>query len=212
MRLVMLGPPGAGKGTQAKRLAERRGIPHISTGDILRSAVAAGTKLGKEARRYMDDGGLVPDSVMIGLVEERLLQPDARGGFILDGFPRTVAQAEALDVFLAERSMPLDAVVQIAVPRDELVGRLGGRRTCGDCGTMYQAEPAQGPNGRCDACGGPLIQREDDRAETIARRMGVYERETAPLVGHYRAKGLLREVQGTGSRDDVFRRIAGELA
>jgi adenylate kinase len=207
----MLGPPGAGKGTQAKRLAERRGIPHISTGDILRSAVAAGTKLGKEARRYMDDGGLVPDSVMIGLVEERLLRPDARGGFILDGFPRTVAQAEALDAFLTDRGMPLDAVVQIAVPRDELVGRLGGRRTCLDCGTMYQAAPTQGPDRRCDACGGPLIQRDDDRAETIARRMGVYERETAPLVGHYRGKGLLREVKGTGSRDEVFGRIAGEL-
>jgi len=212
VRLVMLGPPGAGKGTQAKRLAERRGIPHISTGDILRSAVAAGTKLGKEARRFMDDGGLVPDSVMIGLVEERLLQPDARGGFILDGFPRTVAQAEALDGFLAERGMPLDAVVQISVPRDELVGRLGGRRTCGDCGTMYQAAPAMGPDARCDACGGPLIQREDDRTETIARRMSVYERETEPLVGHYRAEGLLREVKGTGSRDEVFGRIAGELA
>ena len=212
MRLVMLGPPGAGKGTQAKRLAERRGIPHISTGDILRSAVAAGTKLGKEARRYMGDGGLVPDSVMIGLVEERLLQADARGGFILDGFPRTVAQAEALDAFLAERSMPLDAVVQIAVPRDELIGRLAGRRTCGDCGTMYHVAPAQGTNGRCDACGGALIQREDDRAETITRRMSVYERETEPLVGHYRGKGLLREVKGTGSRDEVFGRIAGELA
>ncbi len=212
MRLVMLGPPGAGKGTQAKRLAERRGIPHISTGDILRGAVAAGTRLGKEARRYMDDGRLVPDSVMIGLVQERLLQPDARGGFILDGFPRTVAQAEALDAFLATRSMPLDAVVQIAVPRDELVGRLAGRRTCGDCGTMFQAAATQFANGRCDACGGPLVQREDDRAETVAKRMSVYERDTAPLVGHYRAKGLLREVKGTGSRDEVFRRITGALA
>jgi adenylate kinase len=212
VRLVILGPPGAGKGTQAKRLAERRGIPHISTGDILRGAVAAGTKLGREAQRYMVDGGLVPDGVMIGLVEERLLQADAHGGFILDGFPRTVAQAEALDAFLADRHMPLDAVVQIAVPRDELVDRLGGRRTCSDCGTIYQASDTRGPNGRCDACGGPLVQREDDRAETVSRRMDVYERQTAPLVGHYRAKGLLREVAGTGTRDDVFRRIAGGLA
>jgi len=211
VRLVMLGPPGAGKGTQAKRLAERRRIPHISTGDILRAAAAAGTKLGKEARRYMHDGGLVPDAVMIGLVQERLRQPDAHGGFILDGFPRTVAQAEALDGFLAANGMPLDAVVQIAVPRDELVGRLAGRRTCGTCGTMYQVAVSQGPNGRCDACGGPLLQRDDDREETVARRMSVYERETAPLVGHYRDKGLLREVKGTGSRDEVFQRITGEL-
>src|SRR4029453_15792240 len=134
----MLGPPGAGKGTQAKRLAERLGVPHISTGDILRGAAAAGTALGKEARRYMDDGGLVPDPVMVGLVEERLALPDAGRGFILDGFPRTVGQAEALDEPLTSRGRPLDAVLQIAVPRDELVRRLAGRRVCGDCGTLIQ--------------------------------------------------------------------------
>ena len=212
MRLVMLGPPGAGKGTQAKRLAERLGVPHISTGDILRGAAAAGTALGKEARRYMDDGGLVPDPVMVGLVEERLAQGDAGRGFILDGFPRTVGQAEALDELLTSRGRPLDAVLQIAVPRDELVRRLAGRRVCGDCGTLVQvAVEHSSANGTCASCGGPLLQRDDDRVETVGRRMEVYERETEPLVGHYRTKGLLREVVGTGSRDEVFRRITGEL-
>jgi adenylate kinase len=207
----MLGPPGAGKGTQAKRLAERLGVPHISTGDILRSAAAAGTALGKEARRYMDDGGLVPDAVMVGLVEERLAQPDAGRGFILDGFPRTVGQAEALDALLVGRGRPLDAVLQIAVPRAELVRRLAGRRVCGDCGTLVQVAVEQGANGRCEACGGALLQRDDDRVETVGRRMEVYERETAPLVGHYRTQGLLREVLGTGSRDEVFERMMGTL-
>jgi len=208
---VILGPPGAGKGTQAKRLAERLGVPHISTGDILRGAAAAGTALGKEARRYMDDGGLVPDPVMVGLVEERLAQADAGRGFILDGFPRTVGQAEALDELLTSRGRPLDAVMQIAVPRDELVRRLAGRRVCGDCGTLIQVAIEQSANGSCEACGGPLLQRDDDRMETVGRRMEVYERETEPLVGHYRTKGLLREVVGTGSRDEVFQRITGEL-
>jgi len=211
VRLVMLGPPGAGKGTQAKRLAERLGVPHISTGDILRGAAAAGTRLGKEAQRFMDDGGLVPDTVMIGLVEERLGQADAGRGFILDGFPRTVGQAQALDALLVKSGRPLDAVVQIAVARDELVRRLAGRRVCGDCGTLVQVAVAQGPNGRCESCGGPLLQRDDDRVETVGKRMEVYERETAPLVGHYRAEGLLREIHGTGSRDEVFDRITGKL-
>jgi adenylate kinase len=207
----MLGPPGAGKGTQAKRLAERLGVPHISTGDILRGAAAAGTALGKEARRYMDDGGLVPDAVMVGLVEERLAQADAERGFILDGFPRTVGQAEALDDLLASRGRPLAAVLQIAVPREELVRRLAGRRVCGDCGTLIQVAVEQGADGTCESCGGPLLQRDDDRVETVGRRMEVYERETAPLVGHYRTKGLLREVTGTGTRDEVFQRITGRL-
>jgi len=211
VRLVMLGPPGAGKGTQAKRLAERLGVPHISTGDILRGAAAAGTALGKEARRYMDDGGLVPDPVMVGLVEERLALPDAGRGFILDGFPRTVGQAEALDELLTSRGRPLDAVLQIAVPRDELVRRLAGRRVCGDCGTLIQVAVELSSNGSCESCGGPLLQRDDDRVETVGRRMEVYERETEPLVGHYRTKGLLREVVGTGSRDEVFDRITGKL-
>lgn len=208
----MLGPPGAGKGTQAKRLAERLSVPHISTGDILREVAAAGTPLGLEARRYMDDGLLVPDAVIVGLVEERLAAPDGRRGFILDGFPRTVGQAEALDALLRKRRTPLGAVVQITVPREELVRRLAGRRVCGDCGTMFHV--SLGPpraNGRCDACGGGLVQRDDDREETIGRRMEVYERETAPLLARYRKSGLLREIIGTGSRDDVFARITGEL-
>jgi adenylate kinase len=160
----------------------------------------------------MDDGHLVPDPVMVGLVEERLAAADCRRGFILDGFPRTVGQAEALDALLLRRGTPLDAVVQIAVPRDELVHRLAGRRVCRVCGTMFHV--ALGPprtNGTCDACGGELVQREDDREETVGRRMEVYERETAPLVARYRGTGMLREVVGTGSRDEVFERITGEL-
>lgn len=213
MRLVMLGPPGAGKGTQAKRLAERLSLPHVSTGDILRDAANAGTPLGLEAKRYMNDGRLVPDSVIVGLVEERLARPDAARGFILDGFPRTVGQAEALDAMLARHGTPLDAVVQIAVPREELVRRLAGRRVCAACGTMYHV--SLGPprrDGRCDSCDGELVQRDDDREETITRRMEVYERETAPLVARYRAAGLLREVSGTGARDEVLGRITGALS
>jgi adenylate kinase len=207
----MLGPPGAGKGTQAKRLAERLGVPHVSTGEILRGAAAAGTPLGRQARRIMEDGGLVPDPVMVGLVEERLAQADAGRGFILDGFPRTVVQAESLDAILAKGQRPLDAVLQVSVPRDELVRRLAGRRVCGDCGTMYELAATPGSDGSCGSCGGRLLQRDDDRVETVGRRMEVYERETAPLVGHYRKKGLLREVRGAGTRDEVFARIMENL-
>lgn len=208
MRLVMMGAPGAGKGTQAKLLQERLGVPHISTGDILREAVRAGTPLGREAREMMDRGLLVPDEVVIGIVDERLARPDCGRGFILDGFPRTVAQAEALDALLARRGHPLDAVVAVDVPREELVERISGRRVCQGCGTLAHVrfDPPKS-DGHCDRCGGALAQRDDDCEETVGRRLDVYARETAPVLEHYRHAGLLRSIQGTGTPDQVLGRI-----
>src|SRR5581483_4344617 len=188
VRMVMIGPPGAGKGTQARLLEERLGVPHISTGDMLREAERAGTPLGRAVQRYLHDGGLVPDALMIDVVEKRLATAEGARGFVLDGFPRTVAQAEALGAFL--------------------VRRLSGRRVCARCGAMFHLvyDPPARP-GVCDRCGGPLVQREDDREETVRHRLDVYERETGPVVEHYRALGLLREVDGMGSRTEVFDRI-----
>jgi len=208
VRVVMIGPPGAGKGTQAKLLEERFGVPHISTGDILRGAERAGTALGLEVQRYLRDGGLVPDALMIDVVEKRLAAPEGCG-FVLDGFPRTVTQAEALDAFLARRGERLDGVVWIRLPREELVRRLSGRRVCAACGAMFHVtfDPPARP-GVCDRCGGALVQREDDREETVRHRLDVYERETGPVIDHYRARGLVRETDGTGSREEVFDRIA----
>jgi adenylate kinase len=203
-----MGAPGAGKGTQARLLAERLGVPHISTGDILRQAAASGTKLGLAARSYMDAGRLVPDDVVVGIVEERLHGVDCARGSILDGFPRTVAQAEALEG-LGQR---MTAVIELAVPQDELVERLTGRRVCRGCGTMFHLvfnPPRQAD--RCDRCGGQLFQRDDDLEQTIRHRMEVYARQTAPVLAHYRAAGLLREVSGTGSRDEVFSRVAASV-
>jgi adenylate kinase len=212
VRVVIMGAPGAGKGTQARRLTERLGVPHVSTGDILREAVAAGTPLGLEAQRYMAQGRLLPDALVIDIVDARLRAPDGARGFILDGFPRTVAQAEALDALLRQKAQHLDAVVQIEVPRDELVRRLAGRRVCADCGTMFHIlfDPAVAPD-RCDRCGGALVQRDDDREETIGRRLDVYAQETAPVLEHYRSAGLLRQVAGTGTRDEVFARMAASV-
>lgn len=208
MRLILLGPPGAGKGTQAQRLAERLGIPQVSTGDILRAAVAAGTPLGREAKATMDRGALVPDGVVIGIIRERLKAPDCARGYILDGFPRTVAQAEALDETLGGMGTPLTAVLSLTVDPEELVRRLAGRRSCGSCGAAYHLEtaPPRSP-GRCDRCGGELFQREDDREETIRKRLAVYRDQTAPLVEYYRGRGLLKEVDGRGEIADVFARI-----
>jgi adenylate kinase len=204
-----MGTPGAGKGTQAKLLAGRFGAVHISTGDMLRAAVQNGSKLGKEARRYLDQGLLVPDEVVVGLVEERLGAPDAAGGFILDGFPRTVPQAEQLDAMLARHGNPLDAVLHIVVPQQEALSRLASRRTCQQCGAMFQV--ASAPE-RCDRCGGVLGQRDDDQAETAQRRMQVYDKETAPVLGYYRGTGSLREVLGSGTPDEVFGRMASSVA
>jgi adenylate kinase len=212
VRLLIMGTPGAGKGTQAKLLATRFGACHISTGDMLREAVRSASPLGREARRAMDEGRLVPDDVVVGLVEERLGSRECENGFLLDGFPRTLTQARSLDALLARRRQPLDAVVLIAVPHEQAVERLSGRRVCERCGTMYHLafDPPADPT-RCTRCAGPLLQREDDREETIRHRMDVYARETAPVLDHYRAAGLFREIDGTGEPEDVFRRVVASV-
>jgi adenylate kinase len=212
MRLVLLGAPGAGKGTQAKKLIGKYGIPQISTGDILRAAVAEGTPLGKEAKSYMDKGELVPDSVVLGLVEERLKQEDCKKGFILDGFPRNTAQAETLDGMLEKLGMPLTAAVSVDVPEADLMKRLTGRRTCKGCGQMYNVyftPPAK--EGVCDKCGGELYQRDDDREETIKKRLEVYNAQTAPLINYYGGKGILKNIEGTGSIDEIFDKLCAAI-
>lgn len=213
MRLILLGPPGAGKGTQATRLVERYAIPQISTGDILRAAVRQGTELGKSAKSYMDSGKLVPDSVVIGIIGERLRETDCAKGYILDGFPRTVAQADALQETVAQMGQKIDHVLSVEVPNDELVVRLSGRRTCKGCGAMYHVEfspPAAA--GRCDKCGGELFQRDDDQEATIRARLAVYDEQTAPLIAYYRKAGLLRAIPGTGGMEEILGRITAVLA
>ena len=204
MRLIFLGAPGAGKGTQARQLAAEWGIVQIATGDILREAVASGSRLGLEAKRYMDEGALVPDEVVIGLVAERLDHAEARKGFILDGFPRTVAQAEALGRLLAALGLALDRVLFFEVSEAELVRRLSGRRVCTRCGaTFHLVFSLPRVAGACDRCGGELFQREDDREETVRRRLKVYETQTAPLLDYYRSRGLLTTVNGEGPVETI---------
>ena len=199
LRVIFLGPPGAGKGTQAQALAREWGVPHVATGDMLREAVAARTPLGLEAKRHMDSGGLVPDEVVIGLVGERLAQPDAKAGVVLDGFPRTVAQAEALDALFARKGLSLDRVVYFNVSRDELLRRLTGRRVCRACGRTYHLVSAPPKVAdKCDACGGELYQRVDDSEATVATRLDVYQKQTSPLLEYYRGRNLLAEVAGEG--------------
>lgn len=197
MKLILLGPPGAGKGTQAKMLTERFTIPQISTGDILRAAVKDGTTMGLKAKQYMNAGGLVPDEVVVGIVRDRLQEADCNNGFILDGFPRTVAQADALQVSLQEMHKELDRVISLAVDAEALVERLTGRRTCKDCGRGYHIkfDPSREAC-VCDACGGALIQRDDDQEETIRKRLQVYADQTAPLISYYRETGVLLELDG----------------
>jgi adenylate kinase len=208
MKLVLLGAPGAGKGTQAKKLIEKYKIPQISTGDILRKAVADGTPLGKEAKSYMDSGQLVPDSVVIGLVKERIAQPDAKKGYILDGFPRNTAQAETLDKVLSDMKAPLDLALSVDVDKDDLMKRLTGRRTCKSCGQMYNVYfSAPKKQGVCDKCGGELYQRDDDKEETIKKRLDVYDAQTAPLIAYYSKKRILKSVKGEGSIDGIFNKI-----
>jgi adenylate kinase len=213
MRLAFLGPPGAGKGTQARDLSREWGVPHLATGDMLREALAARTALGLEAKRFMDQGALGPDEVIIGLMREQLAQPDAAKGFIVDGFPRTIAQAEALARLLKDAGQALDAVIFFDVSEEELLRRLTGRRVCRQCQTTYHlvSAPAQKP-GVCDRCGGELYQREDDRAETVRRRLEVFARQTAPLLDYYGQRNLLTTVAGEGPIDSIrqaIRRAAG---
>lgn len=208
MNLILLGPPGAGKGTQAKMLVKRLNIPQISTGDILRSAVSECTAMGLKAKSFMDIGALVPDEVVVGIVEERLAKPDCASGFILDGFPRTVAQADALKKMLAGLGKVIEHVISIDVGKEELLGRITGRRTCRSCGKGFHV--TFGPprvEGKCDDCGGELYQRDDDREETIRKRLAVYEEQTAPLTAYYSQELLLRHVKGTGSIEDIQRDI-----
>jgi len=212
MRLVLLGAPGAGKGTQAKMLIEKYTIPQISTGDILRKAVADGTPLGKEAKVIMDQGGLVSDKIVLGLVEERVKQPDCQGGFILDGFPRNTAQAEALDTMLSDMKMPLTVALAVDVDQSELLKRLTGRRTCKGCQQMYNIffTPPKSDS-KCDKCGGDLFQRDDDKEETIKKRLEVYNQQTAPLIDYYSRKNIMKSVQGTGSIEDIFTKVTAAL-
>jgi len=213
MRLMLLGPPGVGKGTQAKLLAEVYGVPHISTGDLLRQEVREGTELGRRAKEYMDRGALVPDDLILAMFESRLDREDTRPGFIADGFPRTIPQAEAFDQMLARRGLKLDAVVTVEAPVEELVRRSAGRRVCRHCGASFNVH-YQPPKveGVCDVCGGPLDRRDDDREETVRRRQEVYRAETAPLIAHYEKQGLVRRVDGSQPVEAVLAAIKRAIA
>lgn len=208
MRLVLLGPPGAGKGTQAQRLREDLKVPQVASGDLLRAAVRNKTPLGLQAKRYMDQGALVPDELVLKLIEERLRDPDAAKGYILDGFPRTLAQAEALREMLERNGQGLDLVVAMVVPDQEIIKRISGRRTCKNCGAMYHTifDPPRNV-GLCNKCDSELYQRDDDAEDTVKMRLEVYETQTRPLLSYYDERGLLKRIEGVGSLDDVYRRI-----
>ena len=212
MRLIMLGAPGAGKGTQAARVAERFRIPHISTGDIFRANIKNGTQLGKKAKSYMDAGELVPDELVCDLVADRIAQPDCGEGFILDGFPRTIPQAEALDEAVRKAGTPIDFAVDIEVPDEHIISRMGGRRACVSCGATYHVvyNPPKKED-VCDRCGGKLVLRDDDRPETVKNRLAVYHAQTQPLIDYYKDKKVLVTVDGTQSMDDVFSAILEKL-
>lgn len=213
MRFILLGPPGAGKGTQAKMLKEKFKIPQISTGDILRKAVQDNTELGQQAKTFMDAGKLVQDDIVIDLIRERIVEEDCRSGFILDGFPRTIVQAEKLTETLKDMDLSIDAVIDFVVDDQELINRLTGRYTCSDCGAMYHAtsRPPK-EKGVCDGCGGALYQREDDKEETIKKRLEVYQNETAPLKEFYQKQGNLKTAQGYGSVEEIFSRVCSMVS
>lgn len=213
MRLVLLGPPGAGKGTQARLLAVKGGVPHVSAGDLLRQAVADGSELGRAAKSIMEQGALVPDGVVIGVIEARLRRPDCAGGYILDGFPRTLPQAEALSGVLTALQAPLDRVISVEAPEDDLVRRLAGRRVCRACGSMFHADTKPPMRvGVCDQCGGPLLLRDDDKEETIRHRLQVYREQTEPLIAYYDTLGVLTRIDGRGAIEEIAQRIDQALA
>ncbi|WP_375492841.1 adenylate kinase [uncultured Jatrophihabitans sp.] len=212
MRLVLVGPPGAGKGTQAEFIADRFGIPKISTGDIFRSNVSGGTELGKQAKEYMDAGDLVPDEVTNAMVRDRLAEPDAVSGFLLDGFPRNVSQADELNGMLASLDVALSVVLDLDVDHEEVVNRLAGRRTCKKCGHVVHVEPDAVEGGACPKCGGELYRRDDDAPDTVRHRLEVYDKQTAPLIGFYRDAGLLVAIDAFGTVEDVTERAISVLA
>ena len=208
MKIIMLGAPGAGKGTQAKKIAEKYHIPHISTGDIFRANIKNGTELGKKAKTYMDQGLLVPDELTVDLVIDRVGQDDCKDGYILDGFPRTIPQAECLDAALERRGEKVDFAIDVEVPDENIVNRMSGRRACVGCGATYHIKynPTK-VDGVCDACGEKLVLRDDDKPETVQKRLGVYHDQTQPLIDYYTKSGVLKEVDGTVDMEDVFQAI-----
>ncbi len=212
MKIIMLGAPGAGKGTQAKQIAGKYGIPHISTGDIFRANIKNGTELGKKAKEYMDQGQLVPDELTCDLVMDRIAEDDCKNGFVLDGFPRTIPQAEALDAALTKTGQAMDYAIDVDVPDENIVNRMSGRRACLKCGATYHIvsiPPKQ--EGICDTCGAQLVIRDDDKPETVQKRLDVYHEQTQPLIDFYSKKGILKSVDGTKSMDEVFGAITDIL-
>jgi adenylate kinase len=212
MNLILLGPPGAGKGTQAKKIAAQYDLPHISTGDIFRETASSGTELGKKLQSYMSQGKLVPDEVVIEIVNARLEKPDCRNGFLLDGFPRTVPQAEALDAVLASAGKKIDKVLAMRVDNEEIVKRLSSRRVCPQCGASYNLI-SQAPKvaGKCDVCASAIVLRADDNPETVRQRLAVYDTQTRPLIDYYGKKGVLREVDGTRTVEEVFKSLRAAI-
>ena len=212
MKIIMLGAPGAGKGTQAKKIAAKYEIPHISTGDIFRANIKNGTELGKKAKTYMDQGLLVPDELVVDLVVDRVQQEDCKNGYVLDGFPRTIPQAESLDAALEKLGEKIDYAVNVEVPDENIINRMGGRRACVGCGATYHVvyNPTK-VEGVCDACGEKLILRDDDKPETVQKRLAVYHDQTQPLIDYYKKSSVLRDVDGTVDMDDVFAAIVDIL-
>ncbi len=212
MKIIMLGAPGAGKGTQAKKIAEKYGIPHVSTGDIFRANIKGGTELGKKAKAYMDQGQLVPDDVTIGMLLDRISEADCARGYVLDGFPRTIPQAESLTKALGERGEKMDHAIDVDVPDEAIVERMSGRRACLKCGATYHiVYNAPQKEGICDACGDALVLREDDKPETVQKRLAVYHDQTQPLIDYYKNAGILATVDGTKDLNDVFKDIVNLL-
>lgn len=212
MKIIMLGAPGAGKGTQAQRIAAKYDIPHISTGDIFRANIKAGTELGKKAKSYMDAGALVPDDLVVDLVVDRIGQDDCKNGYVLDGFPRTIPQAESLTKALKEKNDDIDFAIDVEVPDEYIIRRMEGRRACVNCGATYHlVNIPPKKEGICDKCGSELVLRDDDKPETVAKRLEVYHDQTQPLINYYKEEGHLAEVDGTRSMDEVFAAILGIL-